>query len=95
MIGAKAAAGLFLLLALCGCAGAMSQREAVQTATASLRKYCRGGAACSNLRVLQTQKIKDRWLIEFDAAAKTFGVAVQPDGNTDISVWDKKTGAAR
>jgi hypothetical protein len=95
--GAKTGAGLLLLsiMVLAGCAGPMSQREAVQLAREGLHAFCDGRADCNASRVMHAQKIKDRWLIEFDAAANTYGVAVHSDGNTDISVWDKPSPAAR
>ena len=94
---AKIRAGLSLLtiLAVGGCAAPMSQREAVGLANTSLLKFCSRRGGCPQLRVAHAQKIKDRWLIEYDAAANRYGVAVDSGGNTDISVWDKSVAAAR
>src|SRR4051812_15734272 len=68
---AKIGAGLSLLaiLAVGGCAAPMSQREAVGLANTSLLKFCSKRGGCPQLRVAHAQKIKDRWLIEYDAAA--------------------------
>jgi hypothetical protein len=95
--GRTAGTGLFLMtiLALGGCASPMGQSEAVHLANTSLRKYCSGHGGCAQLRLAHAQKIKDRWLIEYDGAANTYGVAVNNDGNTDVSVWEKGLGAAR
>jgi hypothetical protein len=83
------------MLALAGCAAPLSQREAVGIANTSLLKFCDRHGGCPQLRLAHAQKIKDRWLIEYDAAANRYGVAVDDDGNTDVSVWDKNSGAPR
>ena len=79
-------------LGLAGCAGTMSQADAVRVAGRSLTKFCRTRSDCRPVRFAHAQKIKDRWLIEYDSPLNVFGVAVEEDGNTDVSVWDKKSG---
>ena len=86
---------LFLtLIALAGCAGPMNQAEAVRVAGRSLTKFCRDRSDCRPVRFAHAQKLKDRWLIEYDSPANVFGVAVEEDGDTDVSVWDKKSGVS-
>jgi hypothetical protein len=93
----KIGAGISLLtiLAVGGCAAPISQREAVGLANTSLLKFCNQRGGCPQLRVAHAQKIRGRWLIEYDAAVNRYGVAVDDDGNTDVSVWEKSAGAAR
>ena len=99
MRGGNTRAGLFLLIvllapaSLSGCAAPMSQREAVQLASVSIRKYCGPRAECASLRLGRVQKINDRWLVQFETSADAYGVAVNADGNTDITVWDKSPAA--
>jgi hypothetical protein len=80
---------LILPIILSACASAMSQREAVQLASISIRKYCGAQPGCASLRLGRAQKIKDRWLVQFETSTNAYGVAVDAGGNTDISVWDK------
>ena len=96
MIGAKKGAGFFLLsvMALPGCASPVGQREAVQIATARLNKYCGESPGCRPMHFTAAQKIKGRWLIEFDTPANQFAVAVGEDGNSEVSIWDKSRDAA-
>ena len=72
----------------------MTQTEAVRIAGRSLTRFCRDRSDCRPVHLAHAEKIKDRWLIEYDSPANVFGVAVESDGNTDVSVWDKKSGAA-
>jgi hypothetical protein len=88
--GALVLAGLIAA----GCVAPMTQREAVQIATERMGKYCGASARCKPLRLSHTQKIKDRWLVEFDTPATSYGVAVAGDGNTEISIWDKSSGVS-
>jgi hypothetical protein len=75
----------FLLLA--ACAGPMQLREAQARAQDRLAEYCAG--RCGGLRLTHSQKIKDRWLIDFDAPAQKYTVMVDDGGNTELTVWDK------
>jgi hypothetical protein len=82
-----------MAIGLAGCAGPMSQAEAVRMAGRGLTKFCRERSDCRPVRFAHAQKLKGRWLIEYDSPANVFGVAVAEDGTTDVSVWDKKSGA--
>ena len=77
---------IFLLLA--GCAAPMSQREAQLRASRSLREFC-VGTTCGTPRMLKSQKIKSRWLVDFETASGLYTVTVDPGGNTNVTVWDK------
>ncbi|HVW73469.1 MAG TPA: hypothetical protein VHC39_07505 [Rhizomicrobium sp.] len=81
--------GLFILVAalLAGCIAPMSAREARDIAHARLDKYC--GGHCGTLAWSNTQKIKDRWLVDFDGQRQKFTVTVENDGNSKVTVWDK------
>ena len=57
-------------------------------AGASLRRFCRE-QPCGATKLVAAQKIKDRWLVDFDAPAGRYTVAVDADGETEVSVWDK------
>jgi hypothetical protein len=85
----KGAGAVLLGLALFGCAGPMGQREAENRAGRSLTEFC-AGAACGQAKLLKAQKIKDRWLVDFETANGLYTVAVnQRTGQTNVSVWDK------
>jgi hypothetical protein len=79
---------IFSTLVLAGCAGPMGQREAEQRASRSLTRFCQQ-TACGAARLLKAQKIKDRWLVDFETQAGLYTVAVGQGGNTDVTVWDK------
>ena len=70
-----------------GCAAPMTTREAQQIASSRLNKYCRGH--CGTLTMGGTQKIKDRWLVDFEASREKFTVIVENDGNSKITAWSK------
>ena len=82
----------FLIIGLCAlvaaCIAPMGQREAQMRAADGLRKFCRS-APCGATRLVAAQKLKDRWLVDFDAQANKYTVAVDMGGNTEVSVWDK------
>jgi hypothetical protein len=65
----------------------MSAREAREIAGTRLAKYC--NAHCGALTWTHIQKIKSRWLVDFDAQRQKFTVTVQDDGNSSVTVWDK------
>ena len=73
---------------LAGCVSPLGQREAESRANRSLRNFCQN-KACGTARLVKTQKLKDRWLVDFESATGLYTVAVDQGGNTDISVWDK------
>jgi hypothetical protein len=84
--GRGAAASLAVLF-LAGCAAPMTTREAQQIASTRLNKYCRG--RCGNVTMAGTQKIKDRWLVDFEAPREKFTVIVENDGNSKVTAWAK------
>ena len=65
----------------------MSAREAQSIAHEQLVKYCNG--ACGALTLAHTQKIKSRWLVDFEAPRQKFTVIVEDDGNSKVTVWNK------
>jgi diaminopimelate epimerase len=75
-------------VAVAGCAGPMGQREAEVRANRSLNDFCRN-AACGAARLIKTQKIKDRWLVDFETQAGLYTVTVDRSGAAKVSVWDK------
>jgi hypothetical protein len=68
----------------------MGQREAEQRASRSLRNFCQQ-TPCGTARLLKVQKIKDRWLVDFETPRGLYTVAVDRGGGTDVSVWDKNS----
>ena len=79
---------LFFLVALLGgCVAPMTTREAQQIASTRLNKYCRG--RCGTVTMAHTQKIKDRWLVDFEAPQEKFTVIVENDGNSKVTAWSK------
>jgi hypothetical protein len=67
----------------------MTAREAREIASTRLTKYC--GGHCGPVAWSHTQKIKSRWLVDFDGQKQKFTVTVEDDGNARVSVWDKQT----
>ena len=65
----------------------MTTGEAQQIATTRLSKYCRGH--CGPVTMARTQKIKDRWLVDFDGPRQKFTVIVENDGNSKVTTWNK------
>jgi hypothetical protein len=83
----RGAAILSSFLLLCGCVAPMDGREANATATTRLTRYCAG--RCGVLTMTKSQKLKNRWLVDFDTPTRKFTVTVEGDGNTKVDVWDK------
>ena len=84
--------GGFIVLtvaALAGCVAPMTTREAQGVARERLVKYCNG--RCGAVTLAHTQKIKNRWLVDFEAPRQKFTVIVENDGNSKVTVWDKAT----
>jgi very-short-patch-repair endonuclease len=75
------------LAALGGCISPMTTREAQTIAHDRLVKYC--NRSCGDLRLARTQKIKSRWLVDFEAPRQKFTVIVEDDGNSRVTVWNK------
>jgi len=86
--GFRGAVLILSILVLAGCAGPLRQREAESRANLSLRNFCQN-KACGTARLVRSQKLKDRWLVDFDTATGLYTVAVDKDGGTNVSVWDK------
>ena len=87
---ARREAGTVLLIAsmtLSGCFAPVQQIEAQQIAQQRLNRYCRD--RCGALVLAHTQKIKDRWLVDFDGPRQKFTVTVEGDGNARVDAWDK------
>ena len=78
-----------ILIGLAGCASPMTTREAQDIASTRLTKYCDG--RCGAFTLARTQKIKSRWLVDFEAPRQKFTVIVEDDGNSRVTVWDKAT----
>ena len=77
---------------LAGCFAPVAQREAQTIAQARLDKYC--GGRCGALAWRHTQKIKGRWLVDFDGPRQKFTVTVSDSGNAKVEVWDKSLAPA-
>jgi len=75
------------LIALGGCFAPMTTREAQDIANTRLTRYC--NSRCGALTLGRTQRIKDRWLVDFEAPRQKFTVIVENDGNSKITTWDK------
>ena len=67
----------------------MTTREAQSIARERLVQYCQG--RCGDLALARTQKIRNRWLVDFDSPRRAFTVTVENDGNSKVTVWDKAT----
>ena len=74
---------------LAGCVAPLTTREAQGIAREELVKYCSG--RCGALALAHTQKIKNRWLVDFDGQRQKFTVIVENNGNSKVTVWDKAT----
>jgi hypothetical protein len=83
--GAVFLAGLTLLG---GCFAPMTTREAQEIASHRLTRYCNGH--CGAVKLAGTQKIKNRWLVDFEAPAHKFTVIVENNGNAKVTTWDKQ-----
>ncbi len=81
---------LLCALVLAGCAAPMRQREAESRASQSLRRFCRD-KTCGTLHLVKAQKLKNRWLVDFETPVGLYTVAVDSGGNTDVTVWDKNS----
>jgi len=74
-------------IALMGCFAPMTTREAQAVASESLTKYCAG--KCGAVTLGRTQRIKSRYLVDFDAPRQRFTVIVEKDGNAKVTAWAK------
>jgi hypothetical protein len=78
---------LVIGMALSGCLAPMTAREARDIAHSRLDKYCQG--RCGTLAWNNTQKIRKRWLVDFEDQRQKFTVIVEGDGNSRVTVWQK------
>jgi hypothetical protein len=85
--GGAAITALLSAALLGGCIAPMTTREAQDIANRRLTRYCNGH--CGALTLSHTQRIKDRWLVDFEAPRHKFTVIVENDGNSRVNVWDK------
>lgn len=74
-------------VALAGCFAPLSTREAQSIASERLTRYCAG--KCGAVTLGRTQRIKSRYLVDFDAPRQRFTVIVETDGNAKVTAWDK------
>ena len=88
----RALALMGLAAFLVGCIAPMTTQEAQQIASNRLSKYCHG--RCGTVTMARTQKIKDRWLVDFEAPRQKFTVIVENDGNSKVTAWDKSRAAS-
>lgn len=86
--GFRGAALIFCAFVLAGCVGPMRQREAESRASQSLHRFCQN-KSCGTPRLVKAQKLKSRWLVDFETSGGLYTVAVDQGGNTDVTVWDK------
>jgi hypothetical protein len=80
-------AALLAALFLSGCMAPVTTREAQEIASTRLKKYCSG--RCGAVTLAHTQKIKNRWLVDFDGPRQKFTVIVEDDGNSKVTTWNK------
>lgn len=75
------------VLFLAGCISPMTTREAEDIAASRIKKYC--ASRCGAVTLARTQKLKKRWLVDFDGPRQKFMVVVEDDGNSKITTWNK------
>ena len=46
----------------------------------------------ANFTLVAAQKLKGRWLVDYESPAGKYTVAVDSGCNTQVSVWDKSLG---
>jgi hypothetical protein len=74
-------------LAVSGCITPMTTQEAQTIAGKRLTRYC--NSRCGAVTLARTQKIKDRWLVDFEDPRHKFTVTVENDGNSSVTTWNK------
>jgi hypothetical protein len=52
-----------------------------------MAKYC--GKRCGAYTLSKSQKINERWLVDYDAPRHKFTVTVEGNGSTSVDVWNK------
>ena len=80
---------LIVPLFLLGCAGPMSLAEAKKTADREVTRFCRQKSDCGKLLQTRAQRVKDRWLVDYDSNGRVLTVAVDDDGNARLDIWNK------
>lgn len=83
----RCAAGIALVIALGGCFAPVTTREAQTIAGQRMAQYC--GNHCGAYTLSGTQKIKNRYLVDFDAPRHKFTVTVEGNGNARVDTWNK------
>jgi hypothetical protein len=83
----RGAVSIALLTALGGCFAPMTTREAQSIASQRLTRYC--NKSCGAFTLANTQKINNRWLVDFDAPRHKFTVTVEGNGNAHVDTWNK------
>src|ERR1700722_19655244 len=81
-------------LMLAGCAHVLNQRLALTYATARLNRFCTESGPCEPRKLIGAQRLKQGWLIDFDAASARYGVLVHDNRVTEVSVWKKSVPTA-
>ncbi len=83
----RGAVSIALLTLLGGCFVPMTTREAQSIASQRLTSYCK--KSCGAFTLANTQKINNRWLVDFDAPLRKFTVTVEGNGNARVDTWNK------
>lgn len=83
----RCAVGIALVTLLGGCVAPMTTREAQSIASERLTRYCK--SRCGAVTLSATQKINNRWLVDFDAPRHKFTVTVEANGNASVDTWNK------
>ena len=83
----RCAAGIALVIALGGCFAPVTTREAQTIAGQRMAQYC--GNRCGAYTFTKSQKINERWLVDYDAPRHKFTVTVEGNGGTSVDVWNK------
>ena len=85
-----ASRGAICILAIAlvgGCFAPMTGREAQTIAGERMAKNC--GKRCGAYTFTKSQKINERWLVDYDAPRHKFTVTVERNGGTSVDVWNK------
>ena len=80
--------GALIIASLCACMAPMKAPEAQSIARDQLARYCRK-TPCGDAKLGRTQKIKDRWLVDFEAPRHRFTVTVEDNGSAKVTTWDR------
>ena len=83
---------IIILAAVAGCAAPLTQRQAQGYSQASLRRYCNPAAPC---HFVKAQHMPTGWLLDYESATALYGVKVEENGGTTVSVWAKDVSSPR